>query len=137
MGKKSTPKAFILGMGKAKMKCIFKNLCNNKFEILRKYVKELQNFPLEFLFEPWKAPLEIQEEAGCILGRDYPEPIIDHVSAFRQNILKLRQFFHTEKKEVFQTFLEDTNVLKPSNSEEYKSFTFDELLKSETGFDDF
>ena len=89
------------------------------------------------MFEPWKAPLSVQEEANCIIGKDYPEPIIDHENAFRENILKLRQFFQTEKKEIFQTFLNDNNVLKPSNSDEYKSFTFDELLKSETDFDDF
>ena len=101
------------------------------FKILRKYVKELKNFPIEHLFEPWKAPINVQEEAGCIIGKDYPEPIVDHESAFLENNLKLRQYFQIEKREIF------TDVLRPSNSSEYKCFTFNELLKSETDFDDF
>ena len=104
---------------------------------LRKYVKELEHFPTEYIFEPWKAPLDVQEEAGCIIGKDYPEPIIDHKSAFIQNNLKLRQYFQTEKREIFQTFLDNKDILKPSNSREYKFFTFDSFLKSETEFDDF
>ena len=63
--------------------------------------------------------------------------MIDHISAFRENNLKLRQYFQTEKKEIFQTFLDDKNILKPSNSREYKFFTFDSFLKTQTEFDDF
>ncbi len=33
--------------------------------------------PDGYLAEPWKAPEEVQAEAGCMIGRDYPEPIVD------------------------------------------------------------
>ena len=91
--------------------------------------------PIEYLFEPWKAPLSVQEEAECVIGRDYPEPCIDHEEAFRENIAKLQQFFHTEKKEIFDSFLNDKFALKPANSEEYRVYTYKGFLNSQ--FDDF
>ncbi|PSN30513.1 Cryptochrome-1 [Blattella germanica] len=53
-------------------------------EIIR-YVPELNNYPVEYLYEPWKAPIEVQEKAGCVVGRDYPERIVDHLKASEQN----------------------------------------------------
>lgn len=47
---------------------------------VRRWVPELASVPDARLSEPWKmAPLE-QEEAGCVIGRDYPEPIVDHAA---------------------------------------------------------
>ena len=34
--------------------------------------------PLERLAEPWTMSAAEQEAAGCVIGRDYPEPIVDH-----------------------------------------------------------
>lgn len=47
-------------------------------EYVRRYVPELANVPLEHLAEPWKMSLPQQEAAGCMIGRNYPAPIIDH-----------------------------------------------------------
>lgn len=44
----------------------------------RKYVPEVKDLPLEYLFEPWTAPAAVQEAAGCVLGRNYPLPLADH-----------------------------------------------------------
>ena len=52
-------------------------------EYVRRYVQELRDVPAEFLSEPWHMPAEVQREAGCVLGRDYPEPIVDHAEARR------------------------------------------------------
>lgn len=41
------------------------------------YLPVLQNFPAEYIHAPWTAPRSVQEEAGCIIGEDYPKPIID------------------------------------------------------------
>lgn len=30
--------------------------------------------PKEYIYEPWTAPLSIQNKAKCIIGRDYPKP---------------------------------------------------------------
>ena len=29
-------------------------------------------------------PEDVQEKCGCVIGRDYPEPIVDHAEARRQ-----------------------------------------------------
>jgi len=44
----------------------------------RTYVPELKNVPDRYLFKPWELPVSVQETAGCTIGRDYPEPIIEH-----------------------------------------------------------
>ncbi|CAG2063880.1 unnamed protein product, partial [Timema podura] len=54
-------------------------------EYVRRYIPELRNFPVEYLYEPWKAPLEVQKKAGCIIGQRYPERIVDHSKASHKN----------------------------------------------------
>jgi deoxyribodipyrimidine photo-lyase len=48
---------------------------------VRRYVAELAQVPDEYLGEPWRMPSEVQEQAGCRIGRDYPGPIVDHRAA--------------------------------------------------------
>ncbi len=60
------------------------------FPSLRKYVPELKDFPSDYIYEPWKAPLETQRTANCVVGDDYPQPIINHQEARRDCIQKLR-----------------------------------------------
>jgi deoxyribodipyrimidine photo-lyase len=48
---------------------------------VRRYVPELEKVPDEHLREPWEMPAEVQEKAGCVIGTDYPEPIVDHQEA--------------------------------------------------------
>lgn len=95
----------------------------------------MEKFPIEYLYEPWKAPLSIQEEADCIIGKDYPEPCVDHEESYKENIVKLKQYFNSEKRDLFELILNDKNVLKPANTEEYKHYTFASFLESE--FEDF
>ena len=45
---------------------------------VRRWVPELARVPLERLAEPWKMPRAEQEAYGCVVGRDYPAPIVDH-----------------------------------------------------------
>lgn len=35
----------------------------------------------EYIYCPWMAPIEIQIAAGCRIGIDYPNPIVDHATA--------------------------------------------------------
>ena len=44
---------------------------------IKSYVPELRDFPSEYIHYPWKAPMFVQKEAGCIIGTDYPQPIVD------------------------------------------------------------
>nr|XP_060628469.1 cryptochrome-2-like [Anolis sagrei ordinatus] len=45
---------------------------------IRKYLPVLKNFPSKYIYEPWTAPAEAQREAGCIIGKEYPFPMVNH-----------------------------------------------------------
>jgi deoxyribodipyrimidine photo-lyase len=44
---------------------------------VHRYLPELAKVPDKYLSEPWRMPEGVQESAGCVIGRDYPEPIVD------------------------------------------------------------
>jgi deoxyribodipyrimidine photo-lyase len=46
-------------------------------EYIRRYVPEIAQLPLRYLFCPWEAPKEILRSSGVILGEDYPAPIVN------------------------------------------------------------
>ena len=37
-------------------------------DYVRVYIPELKEYPVEYLYEPWTAPKDVQEKAGCIIG---------------------------------------------------------------------
>ncbi len=53
---------------------------------VRRWVPELAGMPDAHVHEPWMAPGHVQAAAGCVIGRDYPAPIVDHAAA-RQRTL--------------------------------------------------
>ena len=57
---------------------------------VRSYVPELATVPKEYLTEPWTMPDDVQKRCGCVIGRDYPEPIVDHAEARRQALDRYR-----------------------------------------------
>jgi deoxyribodipyrimidine photo-lyase len=57
---------------------------------VRRYVPELANVPAAFIHRPWKMPLERQAELGCIIGRDYPVPVVEHAWARERALLAYR-----------------------------------------------
>ena len=57
---------------------------------VRRYVPELAGVPDEYLREPWTMPEHVQREASCVIGSDYPEPIVDHAQARREALERYR-----------------------------------------------
>jgi deoxyribodipyrimidine photo-lyase len=45
---------------------------------VRRWVPELARVPTRFVHEPWKMPRETAEESDCVIGRDYPAPLVEH-----------------------------------------------------------
>lgn len=56
---------------------------------VRRWIPALARVPLEHLFEPWTMPATVQREAGCVIGRDYPAPLVDCVSASREALRRI------------------------------------------------
>ena len=56
-------------------------------DFVRHFVPELQDYPVKYIYEPWKAPIQDQKKAGCIITGDgteketsplhYPKPVFD------------------------------------------------------------
>jgi deoxyribodipyrimidine photo-lyase len=57
---------------------------------VRRYVPELERVPDGYLAEPWTMPDALQRESGCVIGDDYPEPIVDHAQARREALDRYR-----------------------------------------------
>jgi deoxyribodipyrimidine photo-lyase len=48
---------------------------------IRRWLPELTRVPLPLLAEPWRLTIGQQRVAGCVIGEDYPAPLIDERSA--------------------------------------------------------
>ena len=57
-------------------------------KFIRRYLPELAKVPDKFLHAPWTMPPLEQQLAACVIGRDYPAPIVDHAGA-RERALAL------------------------------------------------
>jgi deoxyribodipyrimidine photo-lyase len=50
-------------------------------DYVRRYLPEMANVPDEFIHEPWKMTLDQQNQFRCMIGKDFPAPIVDHALA--------------------------------------------------------
>ncbi len=55
-----------------------------------RYVPELAPVPARYMREPWTMPDEVQREVGCVIGEDYPAPIVDHRRAREEALERYR-----------------------------------------------
>jgi len=85
---------------------------------VKKYVPELANLPLEYIYSPWKAPKEVQEKAKCIIGVDYPAPLVDHKTASQRNCRSMEDL----QKNLLSKCNMEPEHLKPSDAQEVKKF---------------
>lgn len=69
-----------------------------KGEFIKKWVPELETVPIEFIAEPQKMPESLQRKVGCLVGRDYPTPIVEHSLAYAD--AKKKVFSWRSRKEV-------------------------------------
>ena len=60
-------------------------------EFIRYWVPELKDFPSKYIFEPHLAPIPIQEGSNCVIGQDYPEPMVDRKVVAKENLAKFKE----------------------------------------------
>ena len=65
---------------------------------IKRYLPELKDVPVKYLSQPETMPLEVQQEANCLIGKDYPEPIVDHKIEY--NKARKRIYAHKKRPEV-------------------------------------
>lgn len=53
---------------------------------IRKYVPELARVTGNFVHAPWRMDAGEQARAGCVIGRDYPAPVVDHDAARKRTL---------------------------------------------------
>lgn len=66
-------------------------------DYIKKYLPQLKKYPSNYIYEPWKAPLSVQKAAGCIIGTDYPRPIVDHDVVSKENIGRMKAAYDANK----------------------------------------
>ena len=112
-------------------------------DYIRRYVPELANFEFEYIHEPWKAPLQVQRAANCIIGRhinfhlelilqcsrfiiitfpgkDYPERMVIHEEVSPRN----RQWMEDYRKELIEKMKSAPAHCHPSSDTEVFKFFF-------------
>ena len=55
-------------------------------KFIKRYLPQLAALDAKTIHAPWLAKPEVLSAAGLLLGRDYPEPIVDHAAARAQTL---------------------------------------------------
>lgn len=64
-------------------------------DFIRHYLPLLKGFPPQYIYEPWNAPESVQKAAKCIVGKDYPIPMVNHGEASRLCMERMKQVYQT------------------------------------------
>lgn len=49
--------------------------------------------PTQYIHEPWNAPESVQRAAKCVIGKDYPVPMVNHAVVSQINIQRMKQVY--------------------------------------------
>ncbi|XP_038156594.1 cryptochrome-2 [Cyprinodon tularosa] len=62
-------------------------------DYIRRYVPILKDYPNRYIYEPWNAPEALQKAVNCVVGVDYPKPMINHAEGSQLNIERMKQVY--------------------------------------------
>lgn len=68
-----------------------------QYIVPRVFIYRVQDMPAKYIYEPWTAPTAVQQQAGCIIGKDYPAPIVDHAAVLKVNLEKMKAAYAAGK----------------------------------------
>jgi len=90
---------------------------DSRGEYIRKYLPQLKHMPTAYIYEPWKAPRAVQEKIGCIIGKDYPTPIVrDHRVTSKLNMQKMKMAFAANKVSGASTKIKKTKIINKNQN---------------------
>jgi deoxyribodipyrimidine photo-lyase len=55
---------------------------------IKRYLPQLERFTPAEVHAPWRVAAERQREAGCVIGTDYPAPIVEHAAARERTLAR-------------------------------------------------
>jgi cryptochrome len=64
---------------------------------IRKWLPQFKKWPAKYIYEPWEAPLTLQQATGVIIGKDYPKPIVDHKKISKENMGLMKEAYDAQK----------------------------------------
>ncbi len=90
---------------------------------IKRYVQELQSVPKEYIAEPHRMPESVQQTVGCLIGRDYPAPIVEHAAAYSEARRRIYAARRTEeaKSESERVYEKHGSRRRPSRTKTSKS----------------
>ena len=92
-----------------------------KGQFIRQWVPELRNVSDMWIHEPWKMSSALQQRASCLIGEDYPAPIVEHSSAIKAARLGLsaaltQADYRQEANQIFDKLGSRQRPKKPATS---------------------
>ncbi|WWD22279.1 hypothetical protein CI109_106770 [Kwoniella shandongensis] len=61
--------------------------------LVRKYCPELKDYPDKYIYAPHLAPIGVQQKANCIIGEDYPLPMLDEQACKNLCIARIKNAY--------------------------------------------
>lgn len=70
-------------------------------DYIRKWIPALAKMPKKYIYEPWEAPLAVQQAASCIVGEHYPNRIVEnHTTTSKNNMSRIAESYKLHKEAV-------------------------------------
>jgi len=57
-------------------------------QFIRRYLPQLAGLSATQIHAPWLMPATDQVRLGCVIGRDYPAPVVDHAQARLRTLMR-------------------------------------------------
>ena len=99
-------------------------------EYIRKHLPLLYQFPDQYIYEPWEAPRNVQEASGCVVGKNYPKPMVDHKIASKDNMLKMKIAYEKAEGEAKAKRMVESVITKLQTLESTTTKTITEPTKT-------